>query len=698
MHPPPSQMAHQSISLYQTISNTFGKVNRSNSSNSAASSNQAGSPSSSSSSSHMAARTLSQSSSSSAPPKPSALPRNLVFDYVRPEEVRAAHQLEVQGYPPEDAASYEKLIGRQRAAPHLFLGAYLPLPPPKVAGPLTVGGPSRRKMVAFVCGTAATALTLRSMSTHDSSADAHMVCIHSVCVSPDYQRKGLATRMLENYISRLKRAEDGKGPEGAKGKRGYETLALLAHEELTELYIKVGFKVQCVSHIQYGSGQWLEMRRSLSAPVTMPGAKTGDANALTRTFSSASSGGGDDRMVSSPTALTSPQFAFTAPERERGRSASASQTDSASGSASSAASASSRPATASEDATATQTPTQETDKSDLGTPSGDASATPTTAVTAKSAAPEKPETPPGMPSQASIMAALAAQSQPGKSPGVTYTSILGQALAGKTASEDAGMALEARLVDRETGTNLARLYCPMENCRCCILGKGAGEYTRKESGPLSNPALELPNSPAPPQGPAFPVQGASSGGTRLLTSVKGFWTVAGPLQFDNVGFSRDLKWTAPTPSSPSPTSEAKVQDKEARAREKREEKERRKEDKAREKERRKQQRQRGNSGSDESSRSDEDVSSLLAHLSLGLTPGEEVTVKYLLCPDCECGPLGFTVLPEEMQGGRLAAEVGEQVDQMKGGSLAAGSQRQVKKKPQLFYLAAERVRYRFDRN
>ena len=309
------------------------------------------------------------------------------------------------------------------------------------------------------------------------------------------------------------------------------------------------------------------------------------------------------------------------------------------------------------------------------------------------------------------MAALAAQSQPGKSPGQTYTSILGQAVAAKTPAEDAGMALEARLVDRETGSNLAKLYCPMENCRCCILAKGAGEWTRKESGPLSNPALELPNSPSPPQGPAFPVHAASpSGSHRLLTSVKGFWMVAGPLQFDNVGFSRDMKWTVPNdPTSPKIDSQAsgnnslsnsvelssqrtKAQEKEAKERQKKEEKERQREEKERRKQA-KRDRKRGGSGSDES---DEDVGALLSHLSLGLTPGEELTVKYLLCPDCECGPLGFTILAKEMQDGRLAAEVGDQVERLKGG-IKGMEGAAPKRPPQMFYLAADRVRYQFER-
>ncbi|CDU23730.1 uncharacterized protein SPSC_02359 [Sporisorium scitamineum] len=668
MHPPPSHMAHNSTTLYQTITNTLGRTNtRSNSSSSSTSSMSQSSQRSPPPSSHKRTSSLHKSSTSSLPT--SSLPRNLIFDYVRPEEVRAAHALEVEGYPPEDAASYEKLLSRQTAAPHLFLGAFVPMPPPKVAGPLSVSGQPRRRIVGFITATAAPALTLRSMSTHDTSEDARIVCIHSVCVAPEMQRKGLATRMLENYISRVRKAEEGKGPEGEKGKRGYETLALLAHEELTGLYKKVGFRIQCVSHIQYGSGQWLEMRRSVYPTPSSSGPASRIGSQLTRTTSAASSSASDDNAASRKVTST------IAPAS---------------------------PTTQAPDSSAGSTPTTE-DKEPLAPPENKSTAsTP------------KPTWPPGMPSQASIVAALAVQSQSGKNPGQTYTSILGQAVAAKTPAEDAGMALEARLVDRESGTNLAKLYCPMENCRCCILAKGAGEYTRKESGPLSNPALELPNSPSPPLAPAFPLHAASAGVShRLLTSVKGFWMVAGPLQFDNVGFSRDLKWTVPLGNDPtSPKTGAnqpsgnnsmsnsvelsgqrsKAQEKEAKERQKKEERERQREEKERRKKEKRDRKRAGGSGSDES---DEDVSSLLSHLSLGLTPGEELTVKYLLCPDCECGPLGFTILPTEMQGGRLAAEVGNQVERIKGGTREDSAPKRL---PQMFYLAADRVRYLFERS
>ncbi|PWN49518.1 Mss4-like protein [Violaceomyces palustris] len=684
MHPPPSNLAHNTTSIYQTISSSLSKT----STRSSSSLSSAQSPTSTSSydrssvvgSPPQATRSVSTSAapSSANACSNSKLPKNLSFDLVRPEEVRQAHVLEVQSFPREDAASYEKLIYRQKAAPHLFFGAFVPLPPPKVAGPLSVSGPSRRKLIAYCCATAAPALTLRSMSYHDESEDAHMVCIHSVCVAAEHQRKGLAVKLLENFISRLKRAEQGRGKEGEKGKRGYETLALLAHEELVPLYTKVGFRVQGHSHIQYGSGQWLELRRSLRAPI---------AARQDSTWSSS----GSDRSTSdsSPTSSSSSNPTWQdMPATSQGAVIKAPLVDSNVG----------------PEGTPKENP------SDTGS-----SNTPTTATqAASSASPTKAGPPPqGMPSQASILAALRAQSQPGPNPGISYTAIMGQAIAAKTAAEDAGMALEARLVNREDGTNLARLYCPMENCRCCILSKNAGLWTRKESGPLNNASLELAGSPSPPVGPNFfplPQQPHTGGGSNsLLTTVRGFWSVSGPLQFDNVGFSRDIKWTAPATSGGAqpnagftsaragyeegggvPSSaivgegSQKERAKEIKALQKKEEKERAKEQKE---QRKKEKKKAALNGGGE----DEDVSNLLSHLSLGLTPGEEYTVKYLVCADCECGPLGFTILPDEMQQGRLAAEVGEEIERSQRGE----ARRKARK--QEFYLAADRVRYAFDR-
>lgn len=70
-----------------------------------------------------------------------------------------------------------------------------------------------------------------------------------------------------------------------------------------------------------------------------------------------------------------------------------------------------------------------------------------------------------------------------------------------------------------------------------------------------------------------------------------------------------------------------------------------------------------------------------------------VKVKYLLCAECDCGPLGYTVLSAGMQDGGLANSVGQQLN-------AASEEASEKPKPEppVFLIAADRVRYRFPKN
>lgn len=73
-------------------------------------------------------------------------------------------------------------------------------------------------------------------------------------------------------------------------------------------------------------------------------------------------------------------------------------------------------------------------------------------------------------------------------------------------------------------------------------------------------------------------------------------------------------------------------------------------------------------------------------------PGAESSkgqrIKYLTCGACDCGPLGYTILPATMQGGGLAQSVSDQIDAHQFGLPAPRSPAR-----QQFFLAADRVRY-----
>lgn len=82
------------------------------------------------------------------------------------------------------------------------------------------------------------------MAQHDPGSSS--VCVHSVCVSPEYRKQGVAISLLREYITRLK-----NGP--------YERILLIAHEELIPLYQKAGFELVGLSSVVHGSRPWYEM-------------------------------------------------------------------------------------------------------------------------------------------------------------------------------------------------------------------------------------------------------------------------------------------------------------------------------------------------------------------------------------------------------------------------------------------------------
>lgn len=93
------------------------------------------------------------------------------------------------------------------------------------------------------------------MSHHDFNGD--YVALHSVCVSKDHQRKGIASALLKEYIARLKNS-----PDPLKG------ILLIAHEELVKLYQSVGFELVGKSDVQHGSRPWYEMKIDFDVPST----------------------------------------------------------------------------------------------------------------------------------------------------------------------------------------------------------------------------------------------------------------------------------------------------------------------------------------------------------------------------------------------------------------------------------------------
>ncbi|KAJ2083918.1 hypothetical protein H4R24_000448 [Coemansia sp. RSA 988] len=138
------------------------------------------------------------------------------------DEVQAARVFEEGGYTTDEGASLASMRYRFDHAGHLFLGAF----------------DQKGALVGYVMSTQANAplVTHKSMEEHDPRGST--VCIHSVCVNPRWQRKGVASRLLEEYTSAIRRYNNSIDPSACKINR----LALLSRENLVPLYERAGYK------------------------------------------------------------------------------------------------------------------------------------------------------------------------------------------------------------------------------------------------------------------------------------------------------------------------------------------------------------------------------------------------------------------------------------------------------------------------
>jgi GNAT superfamily N-acetyltransferase len=77
--------------------------------------------------------------------------------------------------------------------------------------------------------------------------DGETVCLHSLCVHPDLQAKGIGAVLLRGWTQRIKDAGVAK------------RIALLCREHLVTWYEKAGFEKVGPSNCQYGGGGWIDM-------------------------------------------------------------------------------------------------------------------------------------------------------------------------------------------------------------------------------------------------------------------------------------------------------------------------------------------------------------------------------------------------------------------------------------------------------
>ena len=140
--------------------------------------------------------------------------------------------LELSSYPSSEAATPQSLSHRLTHAPTHFLTCTTP----------------SSTLAGFICGTRCSAFTADTMTAHDP--DGNILAIHSVCVAPEFRRRGVASRMLKHYL----RTCVGS----------VTSVRLLAKQNLLSLYTKAGFKIDGVSPIVHGDDPWFDLSLSTS--------------------------------------------------------------------------------------------------------------------------------------------------------------------------------------------------------------------------------------------------------------------------------------------------------------------------------------------------------------------------------------------------------------------------------------------------
>ncbi|KAI9503706.1 hypothetical protein GGI25_004586 [Coemansia spiralis] len=156
------------------------------------------------------------------------------------DEVVAAYPIEAAGYPEDEAASLESMLYRFRNAPHLFLGAFDP----------------SGSIVAYIMSTQADSsfVTHDSMSKHDPKGST--ACIHSVCVSPQWQRRGVASKLLALYPDSVRSYNSGFS--NTSGPAKITRLAMLARESLVPFYQHAEYKCLGQSSVVHGTERWYD--------------------------------------------------------------------------------------------------------------------------------------------------------------------------------------------------------------------------------------------------------------------------------------------------------------------------------------------------------------------------------------------------------------------------------------------------------
>ncbi len=161
---------------------------------------------------------------------------NLSFRHAKPSDLDRCYQIETTAYAGDEAATKEKILKRIEMYPEGFLILE-----------------NDKEIIGFVnCG-AADKVELSDESFKElvgHHSDGKNIVIMSVVTHPDYQRQGMATRLMKRFIEQMREA-------------GKHKMLLICQTELISMYASFGFVDLGPSESDHGGLQWYEMEMVL---------------------------------------------------------------------------------------------------------------------------------------------------------------------------------------------------------------------------------------------------------------------------------------------------------------------------------------------------------------------------------------------------------------------------------------------------
>ncbi|MGE4192583.1 MAG: GNAT family N-acetyltransferase [Pseudodesulfovibrio sp.] len=161
----------------------------------------------------------------------------LTIRHVDPDDLTACHTIEARSFPPSEAAWTSSLRNRIENYPEGFLVAELD---GRVVGQVNSGSTDKDDI---------TDEEFKQLIGHEP--DGRYMVIFSLSVHPDYRNRGIADRLMTDFIKQAR-------------KMGKDAVKLLCKEDLIPFYARHGFEHEGLSQSTHGGAAWHAMTLHLS--------------------------------------------------------------------------------------------------------------------------------------------------------------------------------------------------------------------------------------------------------------------------------------------------------------------------------------------------------------------------------------------------------------------------------------------------